>query len=125
MLLKFPFFQQRDAMDCGPTCLMMIAAFHGKRYPLPYLRELCHISKEGVSALGISTGAAQIGFRTMAVKIPYASEEEQAFLLEAPLPCVVYWNQSHFVVLYKLTKRKAWIVDPVFFLFSKHKTFTI
>ncbi len=110
---NFPFFQQRDAMDCGPTCLMMIAAFHGKRYPLPYLRELCHISKEGVSALGISTGAEQIGFRTIAVKIPYTPlEGEEAALLEAPLPCVVHWNQSHFVVVYKANKQNVWIADP-------------
>jgi ATP-binding cassette subfamily B protein len=46
-LKRFPYFQQRDAMDCGPTCLMMIAAYLGQRYSLPYLRDLCHISREG------------------------------------------------------------------------------
>lgn len=112
MTWNFPFFKQRDAMDCGPTCLMMIAAYHGKRYPLPYLRDFCHISKEGVSALGITIGAERIGYRTMVVKVSYDAPDEQASLMEAPLPCVLHWNQSHFVVLYKLTKREAWIADP-------------
>lgn len=49
MFKHFPFHKQRDAMDCGSTCLMMIADYHGKHYSLPYLRELCHLSREGVS----------------------------------------------------------------------------
>jgi ATP-binding cassette, subfamily B, bacterial len=108
---RFPYFQQRDAMDCGPTCLMMIAAHLGQRYSLPYLRDLCHISREGVSALGITEGAESIGFRAMTVKVPYEAKEE-ACLLAAPLPCVAHWNQQHFVVIFKATRHHVWIADP-------------
>ena len=32
--MKFPHYLQLDAMDCGPTCLRMIAKFYGKNYSL-------------------------------------------------------------------------------------------
>lgn len=94
---KFPYFKQRDTMDCGPTCLLMVAAYYGKNYDLPFLRESSHISREGVSLQGISHAAEKIGFRTMAVKIPFEGniKEDQIGLLDAPLPCIVHWNQSH------------------------------
>ncbi|GHV44604.1 hypothetical protein FACS1894180_6150 [Bacteroidia bacterium] len=96
--MSFPTFHQYDQMDCGPTCLRIISAHYGKRYSLEGLRERAHITREGVSMLGIAEVAENIGFRTMGVKV---SVEK---LREAPLPCVVHWNQNHFVVLYKAPK---------------------
>jgi ATP-binding cassette, subfamily B, bacterial len=94
-------------MDCGPTCLRMVAAFHGKNYTLPYLRAESHISREGVSMEGICNAAEQIGFRAMGVKIPFsvvgAADEENVSLMRAPLPCIVHWQQKHFVVVKKVT----------------------
>ncbi|MBR0560775.1 cysteine peptidase family C39 domain-containing protein, partial [Neokomagataea anthophila] len=58
---KFPLYTQHDAIDCGPTCLRMIAAFYDKIYPLEQLREMCYLSKEGVSLLGISEAAEKLG----------------------------------------------------------------
>lgn len=65
MFKLFPFFHQYDAMDCGPTCLKMIAQYHGRNFSLERLRELCCISKEGVSMLGISMAAENIGLATL------------------------------------------------------------
>ena len=114
MFKTFPFFKQRDAMDCGPTCLMMIAAHFGKRYPLPYLRQHCFLSREGVSAAGITEGADSIGLNTMTIKIKYDNPKtiEEGCLLNAPLPCIAHWNQNHFVVIYKVTRRAVWVADP-------------
>ncbi len=95
-----------DQSDCGPTCLRMIAKFHGKSYPLDYLREKCYINKTGVSLAGISDGAQAIGLRTLAVNVPFEK------LREAPLPCIAYWRQRHFVVVYKIEKDKVWVADP-------------
>lgn len=67
----FPFHRQFDAMDCGPTCLRMIAQFYGKSYSLQYLREKCYLDREGVSLKGISEAAESIGFRSLAVKVPF------------------------------------------------------
>jgi ATP-binding cassette, subfamily B, bacterial len=79
MSLSFPFYQQRDAMDCGPTCLMMIAAAHGRKYTLPFLRERSYLSREGVSAQGIMEAAESIGFRTMTVKVPFDRKQYRLF----------------------------------------------
>ena len=97
-------------MDCGPTCLRMIAAHYGRRYSLQFLRDQSHISREGVSLLGISEAAEKIGFRTMAVKAPF--EGQEAGLVDATLPCIVHWRQRHFVVVHKITRTHVWVADP-------------
>lgn len=110
---KFPFYQQLDAMDCGPTCLRMIAKHYGKSFSLQYLREKCYISREGVSIRGISEAAEAIGFRTLVVKLPFeAREADETGLIEVPLPLVAHWDQKHFVVVHKLNKKSVWIADP-------------
>jgi len=123
---KFPFFKQYDAMDCGPSCIRMIAAFYGKSYSLQKLRQLAHITREGVSLLGLSEAAEAIGFRTIGARITI----EQ--LHQAPKPCVLHWDQEHFVVVYKLRKGKVYVADPAFGLveyteeeFKKHWLATV
>ena len=103
---SFPHYIQHDAMDCGPTCLRMVAAFYGKRYSLEGLREKSFITREGVSMLGISEAAEKIGFRSICVQVSYEK------LKEAPLPCIIHWNQQHFVVVYKLNDKYVWVADP-------------
>ena len=100
MSKTFPYYHQLDAMDCGPTCLRMVAKHYGKHYSLETLRQKSFIGREGVSLLGISTAAESIGFRTIGVHISF----EQ--LCEAPLPCIVHWKQNHFVVVYDIKIRK-------------------
>ena len=113
MFKKFPFFRQRDQMDCGPTCLQMIARYHGRTYTLPYLREISYITREGVSMQGIMEAADRIGFRTMPVKVPFQkSVAAEPSFMDAPFPCIVHWNQSHFVVAYKANKKHIWVADP-------------
>ncbi|MGD1846881.1 MAG: peptidase domain-containing ABC transporter [Salibacteraceae bacterium] len=115
MLRQFPFFQQADSMDCGPTCLRMVAKYHGRAYSLQFLREKCYIDRAGVSLKGISEAAEYIGLRTLAVKLslePEGRNIETPALKKAPLPCIVHWNQNHFVVVYKIEKSKVFIADP-------------
>ena len=88
-------------MDCGPACLTMIAAHYGRHYTLDHLREQCFIGREGVSLLGISKAAEQIGFRTVGGRLTFDKLAEKALL-----PCVVHWNQEHFVVVYAIRKKK-------------------
>ena len=99
--MLFPFVKQPDAMDCGPACLTMIAAHYGRHYTLDHLREQCFIGREGVSLLGISKAAEQIGFRTVGGRLTFDKLAEKALL-----PCVVHWNQEHFVVVYAIRKKK-------------------
>ena len=99
MSRNFPFYKQLDAMDCGPTCLRMVAKHYSKHYSLETLRQKSFIGREGVSMLGISTAAESIGFRTIGVHISFGQ------LAEVPLPCIVHWKQNHFVVVYDIKIR--------------------
>ena len=93
----FPHYHQLDSADCGPTCLRMIAWHYGRSYTLETLRERSFITREGVSMLGICDAAESIGMRTVGVKIGV-----EQLASEAMLPCILHWNQNHFVVLYKV-----------------------
>ena len=109
--MKFPFIKQPDAMDCGPASLVMIAQHYGRHYTLDHLRERCFLARDGVSLLGISKAAEEIGFRTVGGRLTFKKLTEKVLL-----PCIVHWNQDHFVVVYALRKqRKGYIVfvaDP-------------
>jgi len=105
--MRFTTYRQHDAMDCGPTCLRMIASHYGRNYSLESLRQQTGINREGVSLLGISEAAENIGFRTVGAKLSWQQLKE-----EAPLPCIVFWSQFHFVVIYKIKDDKIYIADP-------------
>ncbi|MFH0867101.1 MAG: peptidase domain-containing ABC transporter [Bacteroidota bacterium] len=109
---SFPFCKQLDSQDCGPSCLRMIAKHYGRKYSLEFLREKSHVSRQGISMMGISDTAESIGFRTMGVKLTFAQ-----LMHEATLPCIVHWKQKHFVVVYKIKPGKkngaeVYIADP-------------
>ncbi len=94
-------------MDCGPTCLRMIAKYYGRLISIEKLRRLCETNKIGSSMNGLTNAAEKIGFRTLAVKINFVNLIENA-----PLPCIVHWNEKHFVVVYKVKKNKIYVADP-------------
>lgn len=105
-------FSQVETMDCGPASLKMIAKYYGKSYTVQTLRERCFITREGVSMQGISDAAEYIGFRTLGVRMTL-----EQLANEAPLPCILHWNQNHFVVCYKIKQKKngdarIYIADP-------------
>ena len=95
--MRLPHYIQNDAMDCGPSCLRMIAKYYGHHYTLQTLRNKCFITREGISLLGICDAAESIGFRTNGVRLTLSQLAE-----EAKLPCILHWNQSHFVVCYEV-----------------------
>lgn len=109
---RFPVLQQYDAMDCGPTCLAMISKSYGKNYNIEHLHDLCNISNESVSLYGISIAAEKIEFHTVGTQLSLIQ-----LIDEMPLPCILHWNQNHFVVLYKIKKTKKGCA--FFVLFSR------
>jgi len=110
-MFKFPHYKQLDSMDCGPTCLRMVAKYYGKNYSLQYLRTRSYITREGVSMLGISEAAENIGFRTKGYRLIWEELRD-----EVPLPCIVHWKQQHFVVVYAIRKKRkkeiVYVADP-------------
>ncbi|MDB4952275.1 MAG: apxIB 3 [Gemmatimonadetes bacterium] len=104
---SFPVYRQYDAMDCGPTCVRMVAGHYGKRFSQRDMRERACIDRGGVSLLGIAYAAEAVGFRTLSVRTTLA-----ALAGEAPLPCIVHWRQSHFVVVHRVTRDRVYVADP-------------
>ncbi len=113
--MPFSFYRQLNQMDCGPTCLRMIAKHYGKHYNADTLRQKAGFSKQGVSLLGISETAEKIGFRTRGVQISFEK------LLTAPLPAILHWKQVHYVVLISINKRGAKVADPAKGIISYNK----
>ena len=105
--------RQLDAMDCGPACLAYISKIYGKKYSLQYLREICYISKRGVTLLGILEAGKAIGFEVFSTKVDLDTLINKVKLY----PCIIHWDQNHFVVLNKIVKtRKSklyfYLMDP-------------
>lgn len=104
---RFPEEYQMDSQDCGPAALKIIAKYYGKYYSLQYLRDRCGITKEGVSLLDLSTGAESLGLRTLAIKCTM-----EDLITSIPLPAILFWKDSHFIVVYKVTKKNVYVSDP-------------
>lgn len=93
----YPFFRQLDSMDCGPSCLRMVAAYYGRRFQLADLRDMCYANRNGVTMLGISDAAEAIGFRCVGIKTAFERLRRHVIL-----PCIIHWRQDHFAVVYKI-----------------------
>ncbi len=101
-------------MDCGPSCLVMIAKYYGKEFSLSFFREQSFITKNGVSLLGISQAAQNVGFETISAKLTLEKLKEK----KDEIPCIIHWNQGHFAVLYKIKRNNItkkycfYVADP-------------
>ena len=105
--MQFPFFKQLDSMDCGPTCLRMVAKYYGRSFSLQHVRNLTFSTREGVSMLSLSGAAESLGFRSRGVRLTWEQLRD-----DAPLPCIIHWNQKHFVVVTEfILKRKFTIIS--------------
>jgi ATP-binding cassette subfamily B protein len=100
-------YKQHDLMDCGPACLRMIAKYYGKNISLTAIREKSYLTKEGVSLIGLSNAAENFGLKSLGSKLSV-----QDLYKKAPLPCILHFNENHFVVLYKVKKSLFYIADP-------------
>jgi ATP-binding cassette subfamily B protein len=104
---KFPLYRQTDAMDCGPTCLKMVAAHYGRHYPLQYLRRISRSTRQGVTVTDLIAAGEELGFKTLSAELPFTVLSEKA-----PLPCLLHWEKQHFVVLHHITPTYAYVADP-------------
>jgi len=105
--MTYPFVRQYDAMDCGPACISMVALWHGKRISLETIRKRSWITREGVSLLGLKSAAESMGFTAVGVKIPFRKLQG-----DIPLPCIVHWQQNHFIVVNRVSEKRVWVSDP-------------
>lgn len=105
---KFKIIHQKDAMQCGVASLAMICSYYGIDYSVEFLQKFCCATNQGVSMKGISDASQELGLDCVAARINVSSLQSLQF------PCILHWNQNHFVVLYKIDKngKRFWIADP-------------
>ncbi len=105
---KFPFVKQHDSMQCGVACLAMVCRHWGRAYSTAYLAGRCTPTSEGVSLKAIADAARGLGIDTVSARLTLGA------LAQAPLPCILHWNQNHFVVLHRVDRggERFWIADP-------------
>ncbi|MCY0971132.1 peptidase domain-containing ABC transporter [Chryseobacterium wangxinyae] len=117
---KFPFYKQPDAKDCGPTCLRIISKYYGKELPIQKIRSISETTRLGSSLLGLRNAAKILGFKTLGVQINF-----KELVNDLPLPSIVHWNKNHFVVIYKVSKKRGgytiYISDPSYGLIKYSK----
>lgn len=94
-------------MDCGPVCLKIITAYYGKTFPLSHFRKLCSIGKQGTTMANMIVASKALGFKTLAAELPYPQ-----LLNKVALPCILHWEKEHYVVLYRISDKYAWLSDP-------------
>ncbi|MDD3214448.1 MAG: cysteine peptidase family C39 domain-containing protein, partial [Eubacteriales bacterium] len=105
--VKVPVIMQMEALECGAASLAMILAYHGKWVPLEQARTDCGVSRDGSNALNILRAARTYGMEATAYR--YGSVDA---LKKAELPCILFWNFNHFVVLDGFRGNKVLLNDP-------------
>lgn len=104
----FRCYRQIEHSDCGLTCIRMIARSYGASVPLRHLQSISDLNRLGMSIRDITECCRNIGMDSAAVQISAEQIERM------PLPAILYWQQRHFVVIYKYNpkKKKYYIADP-------------
>ncbi len=103
---KFPNFKQEESKDCGPTCIKMIAKYYGKTVNIQELRDYSETNRGGSNLLSLSDAVEKIGFRSIGIKLNLKRLDEM------PLPCILFWDNCHYVVLYNIKNNFYYISDP-------------
>ncbi len=104
----FTCYRQLEHSDCGLTCIRIIAKHFGKKIPISYLKGITDLNRLGMSIKDITECCSKLGIDTATVKL---KPDE---FVNAPLPAIVYWQQQHFVVVYKIEPKrgKYYVADP-------------
>lgn len=114
----FKFYKQYNSTDCGPACIKMLVKHYGKDISMQQLRDICNTDREGTSIAELNNALQKLGFKTLPVKISTDKSDISLSVREINLPVIIYWNDNHFVVLYKITNNNYYIADPAVGLYK-------
>lgn len=105
-LRRFPHIKQVDAMDCGAASLAMVCRHFGRQVSLARIRQIVHTHTDGTSLKNLCRGAEGLGLAARSVKVSPQN------VPQLPLPAIIHWDNYHWVVLFAVDERHAWIADP-------------
>ena len=105
--MRFPNYRQLDSRDCGPACLQIICKHYGKYIELERIRQLMNTGREGSSVYDFINAASHLEIKCSPYSLSYWK-----FRHEVTLPCVVLWQNHHFIVVYKITRKYVFVSDP-------------
>jgi len=115
----FPNYRQLDQMDCGPTCVKIIAKHFGKEYNLEYLRQISNLQKGGASLAGISEALDAVGIDAVGIRADFVE-----LVNDVPLPAIAHWENNHFIVIHRTSIKFIYVSDPAIGLIRyNHKEF--
>ncbi len=101
-----PILLQMHATECGAACLGSVLGYFGRWVPLTELRDRCEVSRDGSSAASIVRAARHYGLECRGLSLPAYQ------LHKLPLPLIVFWQFSHFVVVEGVNDRFFDLNDP-------------
>lgn len=103
---RLPFVHQTESAECGVACLTMIAGWYGYRIDLSGLRSKFAVSQHGMTFSRLMECAETLNLTGRAVRL------ELNELGQLALPCILYWDMNHFVVLKKVCSNYIELHDP-------------
>lgn len=109
--MKYTFVKQHDITDCAAACMAMVCLHYKKETTITRLRDMMGTDLKGTNLIGLSKCAEELGFASQAVRV-----DKEGFLSEYTLPAianvVTKEGLSHFVVIFKITKKYVVVGDP-------------
>ncbi len=102
----FRCYRQLESSDCGLTCIRMVARHFGLKVPMKYLHSITDMSRLGMSVMDILNCFSRLDIESRPVRLGID------YLDRMPLPAILFWQQRHFVVLYKISGKNCYIADP-------------
>ena len=109
--MRYTFVKQHDATDCAAACLAMVCLHYRKETTITRLRDMMGTDLKGTNLLGLDKCASSLGFITQAVRV-----DREGFLSKYTLPAIANVitkeGMTHFVVVFKITKKYVVVGDP-------------
>ncbi len=104
---QLPLVMQEEPGECGLACLAMVARYHGRQVSLVALRRRTSALRRGMSLERMIEIAAELDFDSRSL---WVDSRELACLRT---PCVLHWDDCHFVVLRETSARDSIVHDPL------------
>jgi ATP-binding cassette subfamily B protein len=103
---RFAYIKQVDEMDCGAASLAMVCRHFGRKVSIARIRQAVNTAVDGTSLKGLCRGAESLGLAARSVK---ASKGKVG---QMPLPAIIHWENYHWLVLFDVDEKRAWVADP-------------